>query len=516
MDYRDRSNVTTPAPDLAEQAEALRGMLDAAAVVNWQRDANGTSPEIATRRQTGPDAWHGEALLLTIVDSLPGLLSYWNRECRCEFANAAYMEWFGKTADELIGSHIRDLLGEQLYAMSEPAVLAVLAGEPQEFERTLAKPSGESRHTRAHYIPHRMGGEVCGFFILVFDITALKTTQLQLAAANDELQLRKTQAEQASQAKSHFLASASHALRTPLNGVLGMAQLLLQPQLESAQRIDYAQTILNSGRTQQRLIENLLDRSKVEAEWPAPPAPATPPPAPPAPAQAHGDSPAAGPSPGPSPGPLPGRFAGRVLVVEDHPVNRKVIVAMLERLGLHVTLAEDGQQALAAISRADRPDLVFMDIQMPILDGCAAAQEIRRRERQLSQPRLPLIACTAAALEGDQRRCQLAGFDDFLAKPINHERLLALLERWLPSAAGQAPRADAKQLASLVAEIIPLLNHHKFDAIARYKELQQAVAGTAAASEIAAAGAMLAEFRFDAVLDRLPAIAAVHGWEYRS
>ena len=117
----------------------------------------------------------------------------------------------------------------------------------------------------------------------------------------------------------------------------------------------------------------------------------------------------------------------RVLVAEDNPVNRKVTTILLERLGCDVAVVSDGRAAIDAVSRA-RFDVVFMDCQMPELDGFDAAAEIRRRETRLA--RTPIIALTANAMAGDRERCLQAGMDDYLSKPVKPADLAAMLGRW--------------------------------------------------------------------------------------
>jgi PAS domain S-box-containing protein len=128
----------------------------------------------------------------------------------------------------------------------------------------------------------------------------------------------------------------------------------------------------------------------------------------------------------------PARLSGRVLVVEDKVVNRKVIGSMLTKLGVSVTLAFDGQQALDAITQGDCPDLVLMDLNMPVMDGYGATKQIRQWERENNRQRLPIIALTADAYEEDRRHCLAAGMDDFLTKPIALDALISTLNKWLP------------------------------------------------------------------------------------
>ena len=121
----------------------------------------------------------------------------------------------------------------------------------------------------------------------------------------------------------------------------------------------------------------------------------------------------------------------RILLAEDNPVNREVALGMLEFLGCHVDLAENGRQAVEAVS-THRYDLVFMDCQMPILDGFAATAAIRRHEASIGTGQhIPIIALTANAMEGDREQCLAAGMDDYLSKPFSQEDLRAALQRWM-------------------------------------------------------------------------------------
>jgi signal transduction histidine kinase/ActR/RegA family two-component response regulator len=128
---------------------------------------------------------------------------------------------------------------------------------------------------------------------------------------------------------------------------------------------------------------------------------------------------------------VPPTLAGSVLVVEDNPVNRKVVQAMLGKLGLQIDAVDNGRKALEAITGGLRPDLVLMDVQMPVMDGLQATEAIRRWESEGGHGHLPIVALTAGAFEEDHQRCMAAGMDDFLAKPIKHEQLLAVLVKWM-------------------------------------------------------------------------------------
>jgi signal transduction histidine kinase/CheY-like chemotaxis protein len=120
--------------------------------------------------------------------------------------------------------------------------------------------------------------------------------------------------------------------------------------------------------------------------------------------------------------------AAFILVVEDSPVNRLVTVRVLERCGFRAHVVNDGQEALDALS-TQAYDAVLMDCQMPELDGYEATRELRRREGD--GRRTPVIAMTAHAMTGDRERCLEAGMDDYIAKPVRSQALVAVLARWI-------------------------------------------------------------------------------------
>ena len=125
----------------------------------------------------------------------------------------------------------------------------------------------------------------------------------------------------------------------------------------------------------------------------------------------------------------------RVLVAEDQPINQQVIREVLQQVGVIVTLAADGREALLAVTREKgRFDAVLMDIQMPNLDGHQATRLIRE---QLSAERLPIIALTAHAQVEEQERCRAVGMNDLLIKPVTPDRLYSCLLKWVRPASGQ-------------------------------------------------------------------------------
>ncbi len=125
------------------------------------------------------------------------------------------------------------------------------------------------------------------------------------------------------------------------------------------------------------------------------------------------------------------RQASKVLVVEDNSVNQEYCRSALEMLGCVVHTAWNGRQALEMLKK-ETYDLVFMDCQMPEMDGYEVTRRLRRWEQETGRERIPVIALTAHALEGDREKCMAAGMDDYLSKPFSITQLREVLSRWLP------------------------------------------------------------------------------------
>ncbi len=123
-----------------------------------------------------------------------------------------------------------------------------------------------------------------------------------------------------------------------------------------------------------------------------------------------------------------------ILIAEDNLINQRVVAAMLRREGYQVETAAHGGEAIAALERL-RPDLVLMDIQMPVVDGLEATRRIRANPRWR---RLPIIALTAHAMAGDRDLCLASGMDDYLTKPVNRTQLVAAIEKHLAAAASRS------------------------------------------------------------------------------
>ena len=136
----------------------------------------------------------------------------------------------------------------------------------------------------------------------------------------------------------------------------------------------------------------------------------------------------------------------RVLVVEDHPVNREVLVLQLKLLGIAADSAENGVDALAAWARG-RYAAVLADVHMPHMDGHELARRLRAVEADRGAARTPIVAVTANAIKGEEERCLASGMDAYLVKPVSIEQLRATLERWLPiqEESSVGDRADQRE-----------------------------------------------------------------------
>lgn len=141
----------------------------------------------------------------------------------------------------------------------------------------------------------------------------------------------------------------------------------------------------------------------------------------------------------------PGWIPVPVLLVEDNSINRQLACLLLEKLGCRVDAVGNGRDALALAQR-NRYDLIFLDCQMPDLDGFEVTMELRRREGQTR--RTPIIALTAAAMAGDREKCLAAGMDDYIPKPIDFEHLDQVLQRWSPRTPGLEAEAASRDVVS--------------------------------------------------------------------
>ena len=146
-------------------------------------------------------------------------------------------------------------------------------------------------------------------------------------------------------------------------------------------------------------------------------------------------------------------YSAKVLVAEDNPANQMLIKILLNKHGLEATLVDNGKLAVEAI-KDQGFDMVFMDMQMPVMNGYEATQALRQ-----DGFKTPIIALTANAMTGDREKCLEAGCDDYLSKPIDRKLLHNILEKWLGSKnldeQVEQVHEQAQQLNQLVDETTP-------------------------------------------------------------
>ncbi|MEC8103976.1 MAG: response regulator, partial [Pseudomonadota bacterium] len=155
------------------------------------------------------------------------------------------------------------------------------------------------------------------------------------------------------------------------------------------------------------------------------------------------------------PGMMPDFRNKRVLLVEDNRVNQLVAEEMLTALGIQVSVAEHGEEAIKLITESSAPfDMILMDCQMPILDGYQATRAIRHGRAGEEHQSTPVIAMTAHAMTGDKERCLASGMNDYLAKPVDPSALHTMLERWLLDSISSDPAAQPPSPAQRPSNLI--------------------------------------------------------------
>ncbi|MBV5298857.1 MAG: PAS-domain containing protein [Rhodoferax sp.] len=209
------------------------------------------------------------------------------------------------------------------------------------------------------------------------------------------------------------------------------------------------------------------------------------------------------------------QLSGRVLVAEDNQINAMVIEGLLKTLGLAVELVVNGVQAVDRLAQEQPPDLLLMDLHMPVMDGYRATEHIRQAELSRGQPRVPIIALTADAFEQDRLHCKAVGMDGFLAKPVALHDLKLALAQWLPCAPPMSASADALAAApdqpavdwphceALLHHTRQLLELQKFDAIEHFRALQAAAGASALAKRLGDIAPLVTNLRFDEALTLL-------------
>ncbi|HMU85682.1 MAG TPA: PAS domain-containing protein, partial [Leptospiraceae bacterium] len=208
--------------------------------------------DITERKRIEAEHTRALELLRTIADNVPAMIAYWTRDLRCAFANRAYEGWFGRKPDEMIGSSLDQILGPELYAKNKPYVERALAGEPQQFERTLIKPNGEIGYTWAQYVPHVHDGEVQGMIVLISDITEPRKAESRKRELEAELvQARKLES------LGTLAGGVAHDFNNILGIILGHASLL-KMSVKEPELTERLSTIENAAMRGGALVNQLL------------------------------------------------------------------------------------------------------------------------------------------------------------------------------------------------------------------------------------------------------------------
>ncbi len=145
-----------------------------------QHHIGGVIRDVSQRKAALQEIEKSRADLRNVLNQMPAMVGSWSKDLRNRFCNPEYVEWFGIDVAQVHGMHIREVLGDALFQANLQHIDRALAGQLVSFERQITRPDGRTRHTQSHYIPDFQDDQVNGFFVLVFDITPLKTAQQAL------------------------------------------------------------------------------------------------------------------------------------------------------------------------------------------------------------------------------------------------------------------------------------------------------------------------------------------------
>ncbi|MDP2215003.1 response regulator [Phenylobacterium sp.] len=336
-----------------------------------------------------------QARLQAAIDAFPEGVVFLDAEGRYILWNQRYAEIYHRSAD----------LFEPGRLLADTLRIGVARGDYPEAvgreEAWLAERLAKLEHPTGERLEQQLSD---GRWLMVEDrrtadggLIGLRVDITEMKAQSDALAQALLREAAASRAKSEFLADMSHEFRTPLNGVMGLAQALEATPLNESQQAILAELSASSARLES-LVAGLLQYELGPVSAP----------------QATADSVSTG--------------GLRVLLADDNPTNRRVVELMLDAAGVEVVSVENGAEALTALA-ASAFDLVLMDLRMPVMDGFEAIRAIRQAEAK--GHRLPIIVLSANAGPEDREASAQAGADRHIAKPIRAENLFGAISQVL-------------------------------------------------------------------------------------
>ncbi|MGV8928159.1 MAG: response regulator [Brevundimonas sp.] len=338
----------------------------------------------------------GERRAVEALRHTSAVITLFDRDGGRLFANPAAFAAYGSDDVEFAVRFADPAEGEAMFA-------AVVAGDSVAGVYEVGTAAGRRWHhmdARPVFDPVTGAG---GVLLNEQNVTARVEAEMARSAAEQKAAM--------SDARQRFLTDMSHELRTPLNAVIGFSGLLVEAGLE-ASRTDQAHRIHAAGQELLTVVNRMIASP---GDMAGPPEP-----------EEGGVSDSAGQT-GIKPEPEMEAPGLRVLYVDDNQSNRTLVKAMLATQAIVCETADDGAQGVDAAATGDW-DLILMDIQMPVMDGVAAARQIRALEGTVGAT--PIIALTANTLDEQVRSYFAVGMDDCIAKPVDMIELLTKIARW--------------------------------------------------------------------------------------
>jgi len=208
--------------------------------------------DITERRRVERSLREEERRMRLVTDAAPALISFVDAELRFRFVNRGYLQWFGREREEFLGRTVREVLGEEAFARVRPYAEAALAGETVEFDAEVPHREGGTRFINAHHVPEvGENGTVGGFYALVHDVTASRRAEENLREADRR--------------KDEFLATLAHELRNPMAAIRSALEVMEIVANDPGRSRDMRQIIDRQSTQLVRLIDDLLDVSRISA-----------------------------------------------------------------------------------------------------------------------------------------------------------------------------------------------------------------------------------------------------------